>query len=59
VAQEGIHSYVALHMTERKIIATYGDFSKCVDAGTICLETFMDNLRMLSESLSLAPLMLG
>jgi hypothetical protein len=43
VAQEGIHYVVALHMTKRKIIATtYGDFSKCVDAGTICLETFMD-----------------
>jgi hypothetical protein len=41
VAQEGIH-YLAPHMTKRKIIATYGDFSKCVDAGTIRLETFTD-----------------
>ena len=41
VAQEGIH-YLAPHMTKRKIIATYGDFSKCVRAGTIRLETFTD-----------------
>jgi hypothetical protein len=41
VVQEGIH-YLAPHMTKRKIVATYGDFSKCVDAEAIRLETFTD-----------------
>jgi hypothetical protein len=41
VAQEGIH-YLAPHMEKRKVVATYGDFSKCIETGTIRLEVFSD-----------------
>jgi hypothetical protein len=41
VAQEGIH-YLAPHMEKRKIVASYENFGKCIESGTIRLEVFSD-----------------
>jgi hypothetical protein len=41
VAQEGIH-FLAPHMEKRKIFATYDDFGKCIESGTIRLEIFSE-----------------